>query len=168
MPGSARNVSRSLKTKELQCIPCLGAPPSALFVRHESRTSRDPGGNVVCSQRLARGPCSAGNTRGLIEARGRAPAGTARRSSVPRGIPAASLKLQRGHPGHRQVSGVPRGIPAASLKQVADHLAPHVRPGVPRGIPAASLKHRQRVVQSDRAGRVPRGIPAASLKPRPI
>ena len=60
--------------------------------------------------------CSAGNTRGLIEAI--KPALVSERFwSLPRGIPAASLKLagvdERLPLGRR----LPRGIPAASLKR---------------------------------------------------
>ncbi len=86
-----------------------------------------------------RSPSSAGNTRGLIEATSAAVA-MACSSSLPRGIPAASLKL--GH--HVELSlakeRLPRGIPAASLKlgRRPDQCADLLR--LPRGIPAASLK----------------------------
>ena len=84
---------------------------------------------------------SAGNTRGLIEAPlSQASYFLAAFGSLPRGIPAASLK--RDHVLRVQVGGecLPRGIPAASLKRVRavdDGLA---CPSLPRGIPAASLK----------------------------
>ena len=131
---------------------------------------------------------SAGNTRGLIEA---VPVGTCRRTrtSLPRGIPAASLK--RG-----QLVGLlalcrrlPRGIPAASLKRTARAWCAAIaaqrssagntrgliearrrdRPlsgqmRLPRGIPAASLKPILLWFVPATVTRLPRGIPAASLK----
>ena len=133
---------------------------------------------------------SAGNTRGLIEAvepdeyRGRA------ECSLPRGIPAASLKLLTGPILVAPSQSLPRGIPAASLKQnLKFHLlvvstrssagntrglieAPLTSTGtasptcLPRGIPAASLKPRSRRMDHQRDGGLPRGIPAASLKRR--
>ena len=59
---------------------------------------------------------------------------------------------------------LPRGIPAASLKR--NHRAGHVVAdvGLPRGIPAASLKHVLLRAQWAASFRLPRGIPAASLK----
>ena len=111
-----------------------------------------------------------------------------RRQRLPRGIPAASLKRQRGAPLHLPARCLPRGIPAASLKQrlrrrrrvpsgrssagntrglieaLSRPGAPPPRRRLPRGIPAASLK----LVGLDRRRRgdrrLPRGIPAASLK----
>ena len=63
---------------------------------------------------------SAGNTRGLNEAHGISLRSTIG-ASLPRGIPAASLKRIRTEPrtgGGQTLDGLPRGIPAASLKQV--------------------------------------------------
>ena len=62
--------------------------------------------------------------------------------------------------------GVPRGLPAASLKLVERMRLRLVDKGVPRGLPAASLKPRllaRRTIE-ELLG-VPRGLPAASLKP---
>ena len=132
---------------------------------------------------------SAGNTRGLIEAawgsQAHRPA-----TSLPRGIPAASLKrLAPGRGKHAlQVFRLPRGIPAASLKlcvvcTTADgpgrssagntrglieayrtSRVGRVGQRLPRGIPAASLKPEQwHRFGFDPRG-LPRGIPAASLK----
>ena len=74
---------------------------------------------------------SAGNTRGLIEARRCSPW---RRLSwrLPRGIPAASLKLLRQRRGVERIVGLPRGIPAASLKHTLDS-GSSARKGVFRG-----------------------------------
>ena len=133
---------------------------------------------------------SAGNTRGLIEARTVGDQPSTRDACLPRGIPAASLKqLREGGFLHCRVRRLPRGIPAASLKLTdrrrqimhplgssagntrglieasePDH-APSIPDRLPRGIPAASLKQVARwhcIVNRD-AG-LPRGIPAASLK----
>ena len=64
--------------------------------------------------------------------------------SLPRGIPAASLKQRGSLPGPVPRRRLPRGIPAASLKH-EDHAdeAGRLHGGLPRGIPAASLKHSQ-------------------------
>ena len=59
---------------------------------------------------------SAGNTRGLIEATTAVGTGPGRSSRLPRGIPAASLKLGVRRGWCRPAVGLPRGIPAASLK----------------------------------------------------
>ena len=132
---------------------------------------------------------SAGNTRGLIEAHWHW--STLRNvGSLPRGIPAASLKhkeglvrLRRGlwssagntrgliearragRPSTPGRSRLPRGIPAASLKRQEPWCRHCAREGLPRGIPAASLKHSVTVTDGG-SGYVslPRGIPAASLK----
>ena len=100
---------------------------------------------------LADGRCSspsssAGNTRGLIEAccAGSASANWLIWISLPRGIPAASLKQGCRESSDRRQSDarLPRGIPAASLKLVAKRAQTYQRgrAGLPRGIPAASLK----------------------------
>ena len=66
---------------------------------------------------------SAGNTRGLIEAP-RATGGRTAMTSLPRGIPAASLKRSPDPEPHRRAGArLPRGIPAASLKLRAEPLA---------------------------------------------
>ena len=92
--------------------------------------------------------------------------GLSRKSArLPRGIPAASLKLHlvayhrrnnqssagntrglieahRRGAAIRRFPSLPRGIPAASLKRVGYKSVPRLRVGLPRGIPAASLKRR--------------------------
>ena len=88
------------------------------------------------------GKSSAGNTRGLIEARKES-------SSV------------------HAVTRLPRGIPAASLKHAVREHPRATRRGLPRGIPAASLKQVGGKEGGDEYERLPRGIPAASLKPSP-
>ena len=107
---------------------------------------------------------SAGNTRGLIEAiTGISP--TIRACpSLPRGIPAASLKhVEYGQQQQRGAS-LPRGIPAASLKR-SRHRDEQGRrressAGNTRGLIEASLGARPRLSRPC----LPRGIPAASLK----
>ena len=131
---------------------------------------------------------SAGNTRGLIEARSRGSCHPAL-PGLPRGIPAASLKQDQGFPVAIHAEGrLPRGIPAASLKHCGRHGGCGGWARLPRGIPAASLKpglgrHQvragnessagntrglieasRRSASRSRARRLPRGIPAASLK----
>ena len=59
---------------------------------------------------------SAGNTRGLIEASAMW-LYVVDAVRLPRGIPAASLKLVRGTARGAARRGLPRGIPAASLKR---------------------------------------------------
>ena len=134
---------------------------------------------------------SAGNTRGLIEAR-RRPRTARCACRLPRGIPAASLKrgpTESLHGIHAVSSaGNTRGLIEAWLPRESHRMpgwssagntrglieaatgAPgrRTRTGLPRGIPAASLKH----VVLHRfpfglGASLPRGIPAASLKPRP-
>ena len=107
---------------------------------------------------------SAGNTRGLIEAPGR-PSSARPPIRLPRGIPAASLKLDKRTKGKPLTSSLPRGIPAASLKLVGDLAAGRVPVRLPRGIPAASLKLEGLLERVGDSLRLPRGIPAASLKP---
>ena len=107
---------------------------------------------------------SAGNTRGLIEAGAAGASQTPPLPSLPRGIPAASLKRILPLPGRWRRGRLPRGIPAASLK------LRHVRHDLqrlqrlPRGIPAASLKPVVCVHSFEELDGLPRGIPAASLK----
>ena len=85
-----------------------------------------PDGQPGCAVRR---PSSAGNTRGLIEADSLR-AMPANWTRLPRGIPAASLKLLPRCCRAEKRGSLPRGIPAASLKVFR----------LPRGIPAASLK----------------------------
>ena len=110
---------------------------------------------------------SAGNTRGLIEARAVRSRGRLVCGSLPRGIPAASLKRYGRATTRPAEQRLPRGIPAASLKQRGGYAVRSEPPassagntrglieawrmtplvglsslGLPRGIPAASLKHR--------------------------
>ena len=111
------------------------------------------------------GVSSAGNTRGLIEAsRGCSGSSRTHRSSAgnTRGlIEAAPPRAARCAPP----PSLPRGIPAASLKPGArvGHVENPV--SLPRGIPAASLKPSCSPPAAQRERRLPRGIPAASLKP---
>ena len=112
---------------------------------------------------------SAGNTRGLIEAETRPRRPCIRSiSGLPRGIPAASLKLRESQEGDSVAAhrGLPRGIPAASLKrrQVLQRVFRDWC--LPRGIPAASLKPSGQTSTTGQNERLPRGIPAASLKLR--
>ena len=91
------------------------------LVLRDHATSRDPVVNLLGSQRVASGPSSAGNTRGLIEARrGRRRRSAAR--SLPRGIPAASLKHLHGLRYHirRRVSsaGNTRGLIEADGREL--------------------------------------------------
>ena len=112
---------------------------------------------------------------------------------IPRGTPAASLKLPYDAPllfdrsadsaGNSRglieamlrpwstvatCARIPRGTPAASLKPPA--ISPtrgRACARIPRGTPAASLKHVVKIVhQLHQSGGIPRGTPAASLKPR--
>ena len=83
---------------------------------------------------------SAGNTRGLIEAKYQLTMPAPDGGRLPRGIPAASLKQRATSEYIRSVCCLPRGIPAASLKPRATRRTLRSRPGLPRGIPAASLK----------------------------
>ena len=109
---------------------------------------------------------SAGNTRGLIEARPVSRPPSRHPSCLPRGIPAASLKLDRGLGRIVGLERLPRGIPAASLKLNAERLGLPLWHRLPRGIPAASLKPvTPEPSRQPRASGLPRGIPAASLKP---
>ena len=109
---------------------------------------------------------SAGNTRGLIEACNTARDIERDRRSLPRGIPAASLKhkLSRGTParGRRSSAGNTRGLIEAAPVPRRPPPAPAVC--LPRGIPAASLKQGAPGRFATRPGCLPRGIPAASLK----
>ena len=82
---------------------------------------------------------SAGNTRGLIEAVC-IPLDGRREWSLPRGIPAASLKLGVTPLPRSRGNSLPRGIPAASLKLRVAGSPGERRTRLPRGIPAASLK----------------------------
>ena len=108
---------------------------------------------------------SAGNTRGLIEAWCRGSQRPTASARLPRGIPAASLKLEDARLARIGLLRLPRGIPAASLKPVGvDHQPMHDRVGLPRGIPAASLKPLGVPAIAAASQGLPRGIPAASLK----
>ena len=138
------------------------------------------------------GTSSAGNTRGLIEAVRFSHGLSRATASLPRGIPAASLK--HGYPPPAAAgcaSGcLPRGIPAASLKPPHPRSTHREDLRLPRGIPAASLKQFSKLdnllnevpssagntrglIEAESspgerrrvATRLPRGIPAASLKP---
>ena len=113
---------------------------------------------------MSRRGSSAGNTRGLIEA-GFMPAHASLRSRLPRGIPAASLKRLHVHQRRRTGLGLPRGIPAASLKRPLSPPTITQSIRLPRGIPAASLKPDLEAPDAALRQRLPRGIPAASLKP---
>ena len=108
---------------------------------------------------------SAGNTRGLIEACWHVP-GRESYVSLPRGIPAASLKPGGGVSLSGGSVGLPRGIPAASLKLGALAGCGARMSSLPRGIPAASLKPCRPAWRRRVRPRLPRGIPAASLKQR--
>ena len=109
---------------------------------------------------------SAGNTRGLIEARSRGTSRSAGRR-LPRGIPAASLKLVWALRRYSLASGrLPRGIPAASLKrkELPDGGVETDRSsaGNTRGLIEAPPYLFPPILLPQR---LPRGIPAASLKP---
>ena len=90
-------------------------------------------------------------------------------ASLPRGIPAASLKLQAHEGGRRAVSGWSSAGNTRGLIEAALWTMSMERSGrcLPRGIPAASLKpHARCLIQILNHGQgLPRGIPAASLKP---
>ena len=60
---------------------------------------------------------------------------------------------------------LPRGIPAASLKRAVQVRHDRIIGCLPRGIPAASLKPSGGGGVTGLHARLPRGIPAASLKP---
>ena len=124
---------------------------------------------------------SAGTSRGLIEATA-APSRPYSRPSIPRELPAASLKLllrlaverqrttysagtSRGLIEARTTattrrsggSSIPRELPAASLKRVGAARAGVRRDCIPRELPAASLKRSRRVVEPRQHGVVFRG-----------
>ena len=110
--------------------------------------------------------------------------------SLPRGIPAASLKAKGARGRIGPLRRLPRGIPAASLKVLrglalgrssgvssagntrgliegcCGDPAIAARSRLPRGIPAASLKGYPRDSVRANWRSLPRGIPAASLKAR--
>ena len=83
---------------------------------------------------------SAGITRGLIEA-GRTAHPLPANPGLPRGLPAASLKLVTGalawRAESRSSAGITRGLIEADGAQGVGSLA---AVGLPRGLPAASLK----------------------------
>ena len=134
---------------------------------------------------------SAGNTRGLIEARPRSRLSMTR-TCLPRGIPAASLKqrrFRRRGSSPSSSAGNTRGLIEATTSSRAFVSSPCL----PRGIPAASLKPEEpldatRPRDGSSAGNtrglieavtrwglqrcgswsLPRGIPAASLKRRRV
>ena len=108
---------------------------------------------------------SAGNTRGLIEAREPEEPPPSTRS-LPRGIPAASLKLDRGEDAmlaqRESSAGNTRGLIEAPSVPDRPSSAPLSSAGNTRGLIEAASGW---ALAPSPPPRLPRGIPAASLKP---
>ena len=178
-------------------IPAASLKPHLALVRRVAELPASSAGNTRGLIEAGSGglgtdfdcESSAGNTRGLIEARWRRGRGRRPHWGLPRGIPAASLKLRTCSPYKTPSHCLPRGIPAASLKRtealagrpdLVGSSAGNTRgliearmtrtsirrmPRLPRGIPAASLKRWISALWTAGPPCLPRGIPAASLKP---
>ena len=107
---------------------------------------------------------SAGNTRGLIEASLQTVCSPSF-SSLPRGIPAASLKPSVNQAVAVRVKTSSAGNTRGLIEAQYERPSPAGHPSsLPRGIPAASLKQHHRHARRRDGDRLPRGIPAASLK----
>ena len=185
-----RRLPRGIPAASLKRQPCWCKP-----THHDCLPRGIPAASLkagpVAGAGYGGGWSSAGNTRGLIEARKRSrfPFRTRPTSSAgnTRGLIEAWMVPQVGVEPTRSSAGntrgliearrpqkhsivfvcLPRGIPAASLKRGDPHERLHHRRRLPRGIPAASLKRLPRGSRGRLPGGLPRGIPAASLKRQP-